>query len=204
MLYIFSSSSSDTNPTSAVKIIKVVLTILLAVIVSQNVLSQRSILNIDYARLVSRADLVYDKPVQRSEEGMPVGNGTMGSLVWTTPTAFHTQLNRVDVFANNSASNAFYERHTDYCGGVAFADIDFISDQETFNGIPFRQHLSCYDGTVTLAGAGVSLKTLIWNAQDVMAVQVEDTRSNPMPVVTSLRALRWPVTKKEIIPRSLQ
>ncbi|MCD9018879.1 glycosyl hydrolase family 95 catalytic domain-containing protein [Parachryseolinea silvisoli] len=178
------------------KMIKIFLPFLFAAIISQNVLSQPGMLKVDYASLVSRADLVYNKPVRRSEEGMPVGNGTLGGLVWTTPTAFHTQLNRVDVFANNSASNAFYERHTDYCGGVAFADIDFIQDQETFRGGPFRQHLSCYDGTVTLTGAGVSLKTLTWHAQDVMAVQVEDTRSNPMPVVTSLRALRWPVTKK--------
>ena len=50
---------------------------------------------IDYRRLISRADLVYDKPVPRSEEGMPVGNGRMGSLVWTTPGELRLQINRV-------------------------------------------------------------------------------------------------------------
>src|SRR5436190_3655922 len=84
-----------------------------------------TILNIDYANLISRADLTYDKPVSTSEEGMPIGNGRMGSLVWTTPSAIRFQLNRVDAFANNSASNNFYERHTDYCGGLGFVDIDF-------------------------------------------------------------------------------
>src|SRR5687767_7152899 len=118
MFCISASSALDTYPTSAMKMINVFLTVSFIAIISQNMLSQPGMPKIDYARLVSRADLVYDKPVRRSEEGMPVGNGTLGGLVWTTPTAFHTQLNRVDVFANNSASNAFYERHTDYCGGV--------------------------------------------------------------------------------------
>jgi hypothetical protein len=45
----------------------------------------RSIPDINYEELVSRASLTYDKPVNRSEEGLPIGNGRMGSLVWTTP-----------------------------------------------------------------------------------------------------------------------
>lgn len=40
---------------------------------------------VNIPELISRADLYYDKPVTCSEEGMPVGNGRMGSLVWTTP-----------------------------------------------------------------------------------------------------------------------
>ena len=58
--------------------------------------------DIDLRALISDADLVYDKPVPRSEEGMPVGNGRMGSLVWTTPESLRFQINRVDVYANNS------------------------------------------------------------------------------------------------------
>lgn len=42
------------------------------------------LLVVDYARLVARADLHYNKPVSRSEEEMPTGNGRMGSLVRTT------------------------------------------------------------------------------------------------------------------------
>ncbi len=43
------------------------------------------ILDVNYRKLISRADLIYDRPVTRSEEGLPVGNGRMGSLVWTAP-----------------------------------------------------------------------------------------------------------------------
>ena len=37
-------------------------------------------MKVNYESLVSRADLDYNVPVFRSEEGMPVGNGRMGSL----------------------------------------------------------------------------------------------------------------------------
>jgi hypothetical protein len=154
-------------------------------------------LSIDYKKLISRADLVYDKPVAKSEEGMPVGNGVMGSLVWTTPSATHLQLNRVDVFANNSASNNFYERHTDYCNGLGFVDLDFVTSAgEIFTPAAFQQHLSCYDGLVTVKGKEVTVKVMAWQEKDVMAIQVEDVRNNPLPVLINLRTLRLPVTKK--------
>ncbi len=80
---------------------------------------------LDYRKLISASDLIYDKPVSRSEEGIPVGNGRMGTLVWTTPTQVRMQINRVDVYANNCATNSFFERHNDYCGGCGYVDIDF-------------------------------------------------------------------------------
>src|SRR5215469_13282957 len=99
------------------------------------------LMRVDYQKLVSRADLTYDKPVPRSEEGIPIGNGRMGTLVWTTPTQLRFQINRVDVYGSNCASNSFFERHTDYCGGCAFVDIDF-HPVAPFPESGFRQHLS--------------------------------------------------------------
>jgi hypothetical protein len=52
--------------------------------------------------LISQADLHYLKSAARSEEGIPIGNGRMGTLVWTTPQSLRFQINRVDVYANNS------------------------------------------------------------------------------------------------------
>lgn len=153
--------------------------------------------DVDREKLVSRADLTYSKPVSKSEEGMPVGNGVMGSLVWTTPSALHFQLNRVDVFANNSASDNFYERHTDYCGGVGFVDIEMIDDsREVFTGDTYRQHLACYDGLTTIDGKGVTAAVTAWQEQDVMAIRITDTRSSPLPIQTHLRALRLPITRR--------
>src|SRR5579872_2049842 len=97
---------------------------------------------IDFRALITRGDLVYDKPVTRSEEGMPVGNGRMGSLVWTTPRQLRFQINRADVYANNSATNSFFERHNDYCGGCGYLDIEFGGDRPPFPESGFPQRLA--------------------------------------------------------------
>ena len=180
--------------TSVMKILLALFSVLLTL---QSFGQQRNsaLLDVDYRNIVSAASLTYDKPASRSEEGMPVGNGTMGSLVWTTPSAIRLQLNRVDVFANNSASNNFYERHTDYCGGTGFVDLDFLT-ADVFTGKAFRQHLSPYDGLVTVEGSHVKTRVLAWNEQDVMAVEVEDDRPGQERVHVKLRALRSPVTRK--------
>jgi hypothetical protein len=149
---------------------------------------------VDYEALVTRASLNYNKPVDRSEEGMPVGNGRMGTLVWTTPSAIRFQLNRVDVFANNSASNNFYERHTDYCNGVGFVDVDFLTD--VFTGKNFRQQLSCYDGSVKIEGSSAKAHLFTWTEQDVMAIQIENREVPNAMAHINLRMLRSPITSR--------
>lgn len=146
----------------------------------------------DHRKLVSRADLRYDKPASRSEEGLPVGNGRMGSLVWTTPYALRLQINRVDVYANNSYSNSFFERHGDYCGGCGFVDIQFGgAREEVFPESGFPQHLSLYDGLLTVNGKGLDARVVTWPLADVMAIAVSDRRKAPEAFVISLRMLRY-------------
>jgi hypothetical protein len=149
--------------------------------------------SVDRHKLVSRADLHYDKPVTRSEEGIPVGNGRMGSLVWTTPQAIRLQINRVDVFANNSYTTSFPARNSDYCGGCGFVDVTFgghaFTDEKT------SQHLSCYDGLADVRGDGVTANVLAWNEQDVMALEVSDTREQAAAITAVLRMLRAPEVK---------
>jgi hypothetical protein len=132
----------------------------------------------DVQKLISDADLVYTKPVPRSEEGIPIGNGRMGTLVWTTPQSLHMQINRVDVYANNSYTNSFFERHNDYCGGCGFVEIDF--GKEVFPESGFPQRLSVYDGLLELGDVGI----VAWPIQDVIAVAVDG------PVQVNLRMLR--------------
>lgn len=153
-----------------------------------------SLLRVDYKKLVSRADLDYSEPVNKSEAGMPVGNGTMGSLLWTIPSQLKMQINRVDVFASNSSSNNFFQRNTDYCGGTAFADLDFGAD--VFSKPDFHQHLSCYDGSSDLSGKEIKAKVLAWHEQDVMALNIKDSRKAGAQIMTNLRTLRMPVTTR--------
>jgi hypothetical protein len=151
-----------------------------------------SVLDVDYARLLERADLRYDRPPARSEEGIPLGNGRMGTLVWTTPSAIRLQINRVDVYGNDSSTNSFFERHGDYCGGCGFVDIE-LSDlgEDVFPTAGFPQRLSTYDGVLELSGKGVTTRMLAWPEQDVIAVEIEDRRDAPEPVRINLRMLRY-------------
>jgi hypothetical protein len=141
----------------------------------------------DLAKLVSRADLVYDRPAPRSEEGIPIGNGRMGTLAWTSPTQLRMQINHADVYGNNSATNSFFERNQDYCGGCAFVDLDFgIAGDEPFPESGFPQRLSVYDGVLTVEGKGVVLRVFAWPAEDVIAIEVETQRA----ATVALRMLR--------------
>jgi hypothetical protein len=67
----------------------------------------QGLVKIDRQRQIARADLDYTTPASRSEEGMPLGNGRMGTLVWTTPSAIRLQVNRVDVHAMDSTTCSF-------------------------------------------------------------------------------------------------
>jgi hypothetical protein len=139
--------------------------------------------------LVSHSDLHYDAPVARSEEGMPLGNGRMGTLVWTTPDSLRFQINRDDIYPMSSHSTSFFERHGDYCGGAAFADVDLGGDVLKVPG--FSQHLAVYDGAMTVSGGGVTARLVAWHAQDVIAIEIDDRRPVPAPIHVSLRMLRF-------------
>lgn len=155
-----------------------------------------NLINVDYRRLVSRADLDYNEPVSRSEEGMPVGNGRMGSLVWTTPSALKFQINRVDVFAEDGSSVSFPQADSDYAGGCGYVDISLVSaGEDVFTPGSFNQHLSVYDALMTAQGKGVTARVLAWPRRDVMAVEIDDQRSAPEPVNIDLRMLRYQIQR---------
>ncbi len=130
--------------------------------------------------LISQGDLVYEKPVARSEEGIPIGNGRMGTLVWTTQSSLRMQINRVDVYANDSSTNSFVERHNDYCGGCGFVDIDFGEDVFPESG--FRQRLSIYDGLMNTQGMTLAA----WPTRDCIGVELGGRKAE-----VSLRVLRF-------------
>ncbi|MGE4658831.1 MAG: glycoside hydrolase family 95-like protein [Gammaproteobacteria bacterium] len=156
--------------------------------------SQSSILDVNYRSLVSRADLHYTEQVRRSGEGLPVGNGTMGSLVWTTPKQLKLQINRVDVFAADRTTNSFPFVDTDYSHGCAFVDFSFADyGPDTFPADNTRQHLSVYDGLVSVTGSDVRAEVFAWPHGDAMAVRITDERREPTSIRVKLRTLR-PVT----------
>ncbi|MGN6370335.1 MAG: glycosyl hydrolase family 95 catalytic domain-containing protein [Phycisphaerae bacterium] len=154
----------------------------------------KPLLEVDRAAIVSRADLTYDLPADRSEAGMPIGNGRMGSLLWTSPSALQMEINRDDVFGVDRDTTSFPEKHTDYCGGCAFVDLDVGGD--VFAGPAFKQHLSVENGRVTTNGSGVTIRAIALHDHDAFALQVTDNREMPQPITLKLRMLRPPVEKR--------
>ena len=155
--------------------------------------AQPRLFAVDHAALVSRADLHFDSPATRSEEGMPVGNGRTGTLVWTTPDALFMQINRNDVFATDSRTHSFVQAHTDYASGCAYVDVRFDDPaREVFAAREAStQHLSVYDGVMSVNGDGVSVRMVAWQRGDVIAIEVDDRRPTPSPIHVDLRMLRY-------------
>jgi hypothetical protein len=152
------------------------------------------LLKVDHRKLVSRADLTYDTPATRSEEGLPIGNGRTGSLVWTSPSALKFQINRVDVFAADASSVSFPRADSDYGSSCGYVDINVVdAGDDVFDGKDFRQHLSVYDGLITVRGRGVTAKAFVWHGHDVFAIEIDDQRANPSAINIDLRMLRYAV-----------
>ena len=179
-----------------------------------------SLLNVDHEALVSLADLHYEIPVRRPVEGQPIGNGRMGTLVWTRPEAVHFQINRADVFAVNRNHGGKREgrksgRNTplsldgaaDYCGGCARLTVA-VGGAPFSPGEGFRQQLSLYRAESTIDAPGVQVRCFVTASDrvgnqagksaepwDVLVVQVADSRTQPQPLQVTLSMWRDPEVK---------
>jgi hypothetical protein len=147
---------------------------------------------VDLRPALASGDLDYTTPATRSEEGMPIGTGRMGSLIWTTPSALKFQINRVDVFGVDSNTVSFPRADSDYASGCGYVDINVVAaGDDVFAGDDFHQHLSVYDALMTAQGKGVTARVVGWPRADVMAVEIDDQRANPEPITVDLRMLRY-------------
>lgn len=143
--------------------------------------------SVDYKVLVSRADITYFSPTTRSEEGLPIGNGRMGTLVWTTNNALNLQVNRVDVFAQDSYSES--GSASDYCGGCGKIELSFGGPVFKPDKV-FKEHLSLYDGLVRVSGNSVEAEVFAWSEDDVIGIRIDDKRKDPLPINVDIRMLR--------------
>jgi len=138
--------------------------------------------NPDYRKLVSQSDLVYSAPAAAPVAGHPIGNGRMGTMVWTTPGAIHFQINRVDVFAVSKHHTALPQHGaTDYCGTCARVDLE-VGGAAFAEGKGFAQRLSLYAAEETIAGEGVRVRCFVSAVSDVLALEVTDDRPEPQPL----------------------
>jgi len=161
---------------------------------------QSNLLDVDYRALVSRADLIYQSPAAHSVEGQPIGNGTMGTMVWTTPDSIRFQINRTDLFAVNKghmghdAWRGAGSGPTDYGGGVA--QITLSVEGDPFRaGEAFLERLSLYDAEVRIEGAGVRARCFVSSLSDVLVLEVDDQRPQPQTLRLTVSMWRDPEVK---------
>ena len=152
----------------------------------------RSVLQPDYGALVSRADLIYRKPVEHGREGHPIGNGRMGTMVWTTPGAVRFQINRSDVFAVNGNHKGEKAGPADYWGGCASVCID-VGGNVFGTSHAFEQRLSLYEAEEIIDGDGVRVRCFVAAGQDVLALEIDDRRPEPEALRVDLGMWRDPV-----------
>ena len=155
---------------------------------------ERSCIKVHYPALVSQADLVYLSPVEKSSDGQPIGNGKMGTTVWTTPNSVNFQINHVDVFAVNKNHKGKRGGPTDYCGGCAKITID-VGGKPFEGGEKFQQRLSLYNAEEVITGDAVTARCFVSSVSDVMVVEVDDQRVQPQPVRLTVSMWRAPVVK---------
>jgi len=153
-----------------------------------------SMVDMGYRNLAARADITYLAPAHRSEEGLPIGNGRTGSLVWTSPSTIRFQVNRVDVFACDATSVSFPGADSDYGSSCGYVDIH-VADAggAVFVGTQFRQHLSVANGLMTLRGNGITARIFALHGRDIIAVEIDDQRNAPPVINIDLRMLRYAI-----------
>ena len=159
-----------------------------------------SFLDVDHQALVSQADLAYDMPVTRPVEGQPIGNGRMGTLVWTSPEAVHFQINRNDVFAVNRNHAGTQFGLTDYCGGCASVVLH-VGGDPFVAGNAFKQRLSLYDAEARVAGAAVNVRCFVASQMDVLVLEIDDQRIEPQSVCVTASLWRAPTSSRQTMRR---
>lgn len=125
------------------------------------------------------------------EDGLPIGNGRMGTLVWLTPNALHMQINRVDVFGMDSSSHSVGGTDSDFSGGCAFVDIEFPGKQTYVFDENTEQTLDINKGQINIKGKDVEILCYGNMQEDFLVIEVKDHRKERTALSAHLRALRF-------------
>lgn len=113
----------------------------------------------------------------------------MGTTVWTTPNSARFHLNRRDIVSTDRNHGGCHKSPVDYRGGCARIEIDVGAAALTASD-NFQQRLSLYDAECTINGDGVSLRCFISSQRDLLAVEVDDQREQPMDIRVTLSMWR--------------
>ncbi len=102
--------------------------------------------NVDYKNYLSKHDIVFQSPNYEGFEGLTIGNGDLGGMVWSTNTGIEMQINKIDLYDDphkNSESRVTLR-------AAGRLKIDFgVPTNEWLYINDFEGRLSMYDATAT-------------------------------------------------------
>jgi alpha-L-fucosidase 2 len=155
--------------------------------------------NIDWPERLSQHDVVYLSPPEDPVLGLPLGNGDVGALVWTTERELIIAINKNDVwddakpgaFRNWGASEEGYRTSQRHCGRLV---IDFGSPVfDLLYQKNFEARLEMATATATLHAetpfAEARVSSLVSVSHKVLAVRCEWKSADQSIVRASLE--RW-------------
>jgi hypothetical protein len=142
-----------------------------------------------------KSELIYEQPAASPDAGHSIGNGRMGTMVWTSPEAVHLQINRADVFAVNRDHQGMPGQRgstTDYCGGIAGIVVQVGGQPFAPGGTSFRQRLSLENAECVIEAGGLQVRCFVSADTDVLVIEVDDRRASPQPLKVLVSRLRKP------------
>jgi hypothetical protein len=139
----------------------------------------RGVLNVDLANFFSKHDVVYRKPDTDPIQGLTVGNGRTGAMVWSA-NGITMQVSGVDT-----------SEQTAFSAGLVTLQTTPAIDTAASS---YEQRLSLYDGTLTTT-YGTDRKVTILGAasSELIGIHVEDSRAGVTG--TSLELGIWDLSK---------
>ncbi|MFD0671232.1 DUF5703 domain-containing protein [Cohnella sp. GCM10027633] len=121
-------------------------------------------MSVDYASYLAKHDIVYNSPNAEPGDGLPVGTGKVGAMVWHER-GLKMQVTNVDGSPHTQLSSGFVQLATEPA-----MDTEYES---------FRQRLNVYDGTVTTQYGDDRIVTVFGDAtSELLGIHVEDRRAN--------------------------
>lgn len=101
--------------------------------------------NVDYKNYLSKHDIVFQTPNYEGFEGLTIGNGDMGGMVWCTRSGIEIQINKSDLFDKPNAESKTTLR------AAGKLKIDFgIPNTEWLYLKEFEARLSMYNATSSI------------------------------------------------------
>lgn len=134
--------------------------------------SKNGTLAVDYGGYLSKHDIVYNSPNAEPSDGLTVGTGKVGAMIWQER-GLKMQVTNVDGSPHTQLSSGLAQLVTEPDAGAA--------DES------FQQRLNLYDGVVTTKYGSDRTVTVLGDAtSELLGIHVEDRRPNVSAVAFEL------------------